>query len=380
MIKNNLLAGACDGWLGFDFRGSNHILLSILQYPKEAHLTRRFYYWLPKIGEPEAIIHRIDAPSHAHLTCKKILYSTWQELDALLKQRIASKTICMEYWPDGAIPTYSIVDAGTFQYLTSLGATITSSWNLLGSTLAGLSTEQQQSHLQAAKHLEAIVKETIQQLKSPSTEYSLQQFILTKFKELNLVTEHPPIVAFGPNAALPHYEPTKERSSTIASENVLLIDLWAKLSKDNAVYADLTKVFYVGKNPSDEILSAYSALYVAQESAINYIKNEFKAGHTVRGSDVDTVCRTSIGKAGFGPYFTHRTGHNITTQLHGPGPNIDGYETNDVRVLLPRSCSSIEPGIYIPGKFGLRTECNILIQQDMQVVVSGKANPQLEMI
>lgn len=376
MFKNIQLSLKTDGWLGIDFRGNNHILLSILGYPKEAHLTRRFYFWLPKNGDAEAIIHKIDEPSHSHLDCKKILYSTWQELDALLKARVATKNICVEYWPYGSIPTYSIVDGGTFEYLKRLGASITSSWNLLGSTLAALSFEQQQSHLTAAKVLETIVKETIQQLKEPCTEYSLQQFILSKFRERDLVTDHSPIVAYGPNAALPHYEPSKLQSSLIGQENVLLIDLWAKLNKPNSAFADLTKVFYVGKKPSAEILRAYSALHDAQENAINFIKEK----KMVRGCDVDTICRKTITDAGFGPYFTHRTGHSITTQLHGPGPNIDGYETLDERELLPSSCSSIEPGIYIPGEFGLRTECNILIQQDMQVVVSGKANSKLECI
>ncbi len=381
-IKSLLLSQSIDGWLSYDFRGNNKILLSLLKYPLDAHLTRRFFLWIPSKGDPIAIVHRIDEDAHTKLNIDKFFYSTWQELEAILNPLVNGKKIAMEYWPHGAIPTFSIVDAGTFEWISSMKTTILSSWPIVGSLLYTLSERQQKSHLEAAQILEMAVQECLKflHLKRGCSEYDLQLFLINYLTGKNLIFDHPPIIAFGSNGALPHYEVDRNNKTIITQDNVLLIDLWGKLKDDHAIYADLTKVFYIGSSPSQYILNAYQALVTAQKATIELIMNSYSSKTTCTGAELDRTCRNEVIRSGFGEYFTHRTGHNITETLHGPGPNLDSYETLDERSILPSSCFSIEPGIYIPGKFGLRTECNILIRKDFQITISGKAEDFLRAI
>jgi Xaa-Pro aminopeptidase len=345
-----------DGWLLYDFRRSNPIAADFLDL--SGFHTRRWFYFIPKSGEPRGLFHRIECHNFDHLL----------ELEAKLGQMLSSvKKVAMEYSPKNAIPYVSRVDAGTVELVRSLGVEVVSSADLVQLFFAVLTPEQYQTHLFAAKALNAIKDKAFaliaERIKAGKTvnEYEVQQLIWHELPKYGLASEGPPIVAINANAANPHYQPTEDIFAPIQKGDLVLIDLWAKKETAGSIYADITWMGYVGDSLPGDIAEIWGVETAARDEAIAFITERIAKGRKVYGCEVDDVVRGVIEKAGYGLNFTHRTGHSIGTEDHGNGVNIDNFETEDKRELIPGVCFSIEPGIYIEGKYGFRTEIDMFI-------------------
>ncbi|MCE5293780.1 MAG: M24 family metallopeptidase [Chlamydiales bacterium] len=369
-----------DGWLIYDFHGKNALGLELLGIDANQLLSRRFYYWIPKSGTPIKIVHHIEAQTLNHLPGDQIAYESWQSLDSALTSTLkGQKRIAMEHSPMGAIPVLSTLDAGLYEWLHKKKIEVVNSWILAKNFICRWTPAQLKAHKDAAKFLMNTFETSFERVQNALasrkkiTEYSLQQDILQSYEDNGFMTEHAPVVAVGPNSVLSHYSPTKEIDTRITKDSLLLIDIWCKKNKEHAPYADFTQVAFYGKTPSSEMIKVYNTVKAAQTAGIEFVKKSLKQGKDVFGCDVDDVCRKIIQKQGYGQYFVHRTGHNIHTMLHGLGPNLDNYETHDSRPLMPRTCYSVEPGIYIPKAFGVRLECNIFIHDNLSVEVTGQS-------
>lgn len=369
-----------DGWLIYDFHAHNLLGLELLGISSDQLLTRRFFYWIPKKGSPLKIVNQIEAHVVKHLPGDQIAYESWQSLEMTLKSTLrGTRCIAMEHSPLGLIPVLAKLDAGLYQWLQAHKIEVVDSWPLAKHFTCQWDNAQLKAHKEASKFLLKTFTHCFElaHKKSHLTEYDLQQEILQKFLEAGVRTDHPPIVATGTNSALPHYSPTQKLSAPLEKESLLLLDMWCKKDRKFAPFADLTQVAYLGKKPPQKMVEVYAIVKAAQDEAIEFIQTSFAKGKEVMGCEVDDVCRQVIQKAGYGKYFVHRTGHNIHTMLHGLGPNLDNFETHDTRALLPRSCYSVEPGIYLPKAFGIRLECNIFIHETLKVEVTGRSPKEL---
>ncbi|HWP41645.1 MAG TPA: M24 family metallopeptidase [Blastocatellia bacterium] len=388
-IQQALKEASLDGWLFYSFRDSDPIAANILGTGGEGHIaTRRWFYLIPQSGEPTKIVHSIERDVLDHLPGRKLVYLPWQQLRAHLGDSLTALAsdrpprVAMQYSPEAAIPYLSRVDAGTVELVRSFGVEPVSSANLVQQFESAWNDEQLAMHEESARGLYESVHlafdEIGRRIKDavPTTEYDIQQFILGCFADRGMITRDPPIVAVNANSALPHYEPTREKHSPIRAGDFVLIDLWAKLDRPGSVYADITWTCFAGESVPDEINRVFTVVRDARDAATNFVKEAFAKGLTIHGWQVDDVCRKVIVDAGYGDYFIHRTGHNIHTEVHGNGANIDNLETRDDRVLIPRTCFSIEPGIYLEGKFGVRSEIDVYVSEREARVTGGQ--PQQE--
>jgi Xaa-Pro aminopeptidase len=352
--------------------------------------TRRWFYLVPTSGEPVKLNHSIERHVLDRLPGRQLIYLPWQQLHEYLKTELLrlSNTrkprVAMQYSPDNAIPYLSRVDGGTIELIRSFGVDIISSADLVQVFESAWNDEQLQMHEEAARGLYDSVKEAFAEIGkrinagTPTTEYDIQQFILERFAARGMFSKDPPIVAVNGNAAQPHYEPTREQHSPINKGDFVLIDLWAKLDRPNSVYAVITWTSFVGEQVPDEVTKVFNVVRDARDAATDFVKSAFSAGRTIYGWQVDDACREVIDKAGYGDYFIHRTGHSIHTEVHGNGANIDNLETKDSRLLIPRTCFSIEPGIYLEGRFGVRSEIDVYVSENEARVTGGE--PQREVV
>ncbi len=366
-----------DGWLLYDFRGLN-ILAARVTGTADGHRTRRWFYYVPATGEPKKLVHRIEPAALDHLPgSDKTVYLKWQELEAGVGKLVSgAKRVAMEYSPRNGNPYVSRVDAGTVELVRSFGVEVVSSGDLIQRFEATWDDEQWAMHLEAAKHTDAaygvawaFVAEEIRK-QGYTTETAVQARIMRHFADHGLTTDHPPIVGEGPHSADPHFAPSAATDRRIAPGSFVLIDLWAKLDKPRAVYSDLTRVGYVGEDVPAKINEVFHVVAAARDAAIDRVKRAFAAGKPLQGWEVDGAARDVIERAGYGAYFVHRTGHNIGQETHGNGAHMDGLETREDRRVLPRTCFSVEPGIYLP-EFGVRSEVNVYIDQNGGVHVTG---------
>lgn len=368
-----------DGWLLYDFRGSNDLALDIMNISKESHLTRRLYYFIPAKGIPFKIVNGIESWHLDHLPGKKLIYTSHQTMYENIKTALKNKkVIAMEYSPKNAIPYVSRVDAGTIEQIKSFGVKIKSSGDLISLFTATWSEQQYKENIPVANALTQIVSNSFELIKKkhfahkPITEYDVQQFIMSEFAKRKYFTDFPPIVGVNQNSANPHYTPTKNNNKKISAGDLVLIDLWAKKNKPNGVWADITWTGFMGKSVPEKYAKVFNIVADARDSAFNFIKNRIESGKEVRGYEADNVARKVISDAGYGKYFIHRTGHSICVDLHGSGAHLDNFETRDERLLLPSTSFSIEPGIYIKGKFGIRSEIDVFITKNKKVISTGK--------
>lgn len=373
-----------DAWLLYDFRGSNDLALDILDVPKNSHLTRRFYYLIPVKGTPVKIVNAIEAGHLDHLPGKKLIYSNHQSLTNHLKNSLKNlKTISMEYSPLNAIPYVSKVDAGTIEQIKSSGVKVKSSADLISSFTAVWSSVQLKDNKPVAAALVKIVKDSFNYIKNnilggiTLTEFDIQQFVMNEFEKRNYETDHPPIVGVNENSANPHYSPEKNNSKRIKRGDFVLIDLWAKVKKSSSVWSDITWVGYAGEKIPKKYIDIFNIVSKGRDSAFNLIEKRFNNKKEIRGYEVDDACRKVINDAGYGKYFIHRTGHSITTELHGSGAHMDNYETKDERLLLPSTSFSIEPGIYFKNDFGIRSEIDVYITKNGKVISTGEKQKEI---
>lgn len=371
-IQSALGRAGVDGWLLYDFHGLNPVAVGMLELP--GMTTRRFFVFIPAKGGPVAITHAIEQGPWAAWPKNwgKEKYSSWRQLESLLGDLVKGKKLAMEYSPGDAVPYLDRVPAGVIEMVRSAGATIVSSADLVSTFYAVWNDDQRASHERAARAVSTIGQEAIRLAGSradsatPLTEYALQAWILERFAAGGLETDHGPIVAIGPNAANPHYEPTPEQSATIKRGDILLVDLWAR--EKGGVFADQTWMGSLGK-PSDRDQKIWLAVRDARDAAIALLRERATARKPLRGGEVDDAAREVITKRGFGEQFIHRTGHSIDPRdLHGSGPHIDNLETREERVLIPGVGFSIEPGIYFAGDVGMRSEVNGLMGTDSVLI------------
>ncbi|MCI0708333.1 MAG: M24 family metallopeptidase [Ignavibacteriae bacterium] len=378
-IQQALQEEKIDGWLLYNFRGSNVFATRVLALPEHILQTRRYFYFIPAKGEPKKLVHNIEQWNLDALPGKKQVYLSWKSLEDGLKTILnGAKRVAMEYSQRNAIPYVSNVDGGTIELVREAGVEVVSSMNLVQRFEARWTDEQARDNFETAKHLRQIVDLTFgfirEQIRSKRalTEYDVQQFMLDEFKRRGIKTDSDPNCSVNANSANPHYEPTKDVHSPIHEGDFVLIDLWAKKDKPHSVYADITWTGFVGASVPDDYKLIFDVVRGGRDSALNFVRSSFKVGKEIYGYQVDDAAREYIQSKGYGEYFVHRTGHSIGEEIHGNGANMDNLETRDERKVILMTSFSIEPGVYLPGKFGVRSEIDVFISANREVIVTGE--------
>jgi Xaa-Pro aminopeptidase len=374
-----------DGWLLYDFRGLNVLARRVIGLGEEAMLSRRWFYFVPARGEPRKLVHRIEPHSLDAVPGPAQVYLRWQELEAGVAALVAgARRVAMEYVPRNANPYVSRVDAGTVELVRSCGAEVVPSGDLVQRFEACWDDEQWAMHQEAARHTRSaydaafgFLAERVRRAGSVR-ETEVQQRIMEHFAAHGLVTDHPPICAVGPHSGDPHYAPGPGSDAPIREGDFVLIDLWAKLDRPRAVYSDLTWTGFVGTEVPGRYREVFSIVARARDAAIARVREAFARREPLPGWQVDQAARDVIDRAGYGAAFCHRTGHSIGQETHGNGANMDNLETREERRVLPRTCFSVEPGIYLP-EFGVRSEVNVFVDGASQVHVTG-GDPQTEVV
>ena len=378
-IQQALQDAQVDGWLFYDFHNRDAIAARILKMDTGRFASRRWYYYIPAHGQPKKLVHKIEPWRCDHLPGEKYIYLPWQQQHELLKNILGqARRIAMQYSPNNAIPYVSIVDAGTVELIRSFGIEVVSSADLVGRFEASMSMDDWHSHEEAGAALQQVKDETFKEIgrritagQNP-TEFEVQLFMHGLMKRHELKWEDGPIVAVNEHAADPHFEPTEENSFSMKDGDLVLLDLWGKKDRPGSIYYDITWMGYIGKKVPEKIESIFNIVRSARDMALQFVTDKFLKTEPVFGWQVDDVCREVIVKAGYGDYFTHRTGHNIGEQVHGNGVNIDNLETKDERQILPGLCFSVEPGIYLPDeKMGFRTEIDVFVTEKGEIKVCG---------
>jgi Xaa-Pro dipeptidase len=383
-IQAALREANLDGWLFYDFRHSDPLAYRILKIPSAGVTTRRWFYYVPVVGEPVKVVHSIERSRLDALPGRRAVYRSWQELrdavrDALssggLKsRRVVIRNVAMQYSPNNDIPYVARVDAGTVELVRSMpGVAVVTSADLVQQFEATLSPEQLATHREAADKIHRVITDAFAEIarrvraNTPTTEYDIQQFINRRLDEEGL-TSGGPNVSSGANTANPHYQPTAEASAPIRRGDFVLFDVSEKLKRPGSIVADQTWVGYVGETVPEEYVKVFNIVREARDSATDFVRAAFRQGRPVRAAEVDDVARGVIKRAGYGEQFTHRTGHSIGEEGHGNGANIDDFETRDSRRVIAHTCFSIEPGVYLEGRFGVRSEINVYVaERDIEV-------------
>jgi len=375
-IQRELRSAELDGWLFYDFHHRDPIATRVLGLKNGGMGTRRWFYLIPSRGMPCKLVHRIESGALDSLPGRKLLYASLDELNHNLPRLIGrAGKVAMQYSPHNAIPYISLVDAGTVEMVRAAGCKVVSSADLVQKFEACWSAEQYKTHLRAGHVIDRATQGAFARAgarvraRKHLTEYDLQQWILDQFRANGVTTEEPPIVAVGPHTGDPHYEPRVKHSAAIRAGDLLLLDVWGKLDQPGSVYYDITWVGYLGDQVPRKYAEIFDHVREARDRAVDFVRQSMAARRVIRGWQVDKVAREVIRKSGFAKCFVHRTGHNIGQEVHGNGANMDDLETHDSRTVLPHTCFSIEPGIYLKA-FGVRSEVNVYVG-DTEARVTG---------
>jgi Xaa-Pro aminopeptidase len=381
-IQQALREAQLDGWLFYDHHHRDPIAYRILGLSEGLHITRRWYYFVPATGEPRKLVHRVESQRLDPLPGRAQLYSSWQELESGLRQMLGgAERIAMQYSPRNAIMYVSMVDAGTIEVLRELGKTIVSSADLVSRFEAVLTLDQEKSHYEAQSKIDSILEAGFREIGrrvrsgAGTTEYEMVEWLQHAMADAGLVWEHGPNVSVNANSVDGHYEPTAEAHSPIRSGDFLLIDIWARPNREATVFYDITWTGVVDREPTAQEQAVFTTVRNARDAAIAKVKQAFAVGKPIAGWEADDAARAVIRDAGYAEYFTHRTGHNIATEVHGNGAHLDNLETHDERLLLPHTCFSVEPGIYLKD-FGVRSEVNMMTG-DREASVTGRVQTEL---
>jgi Xaa-Pro aminopeptidase len=383
-IQSALRDRNIDAWLFYDHHHRDPIAYRVLGLPKDSMVSRRWFYLVPAEGDPIKLVHKIE-PGHLDtLPGIKRLYAGWQELFAQVKLMLSNhRDIAMQYSPNNLVFYVSLVDGGTIDLIRGLGKNVISSGDLVAQFEATWTEEQVQSHYAAGDAIDAITAAAFQEVghrvrHGGISERQLQDWFLEAFRRENIETEDPPIVAVNAHAGNPHFETRAADPTPITDGSLLLLDVWGKKNTPNAVYYDITWVGFVGKAPSEKIREVFEIVRGARDVGIKTVQDAVAAFRPIAGWEVDRAVRGHIKKAGYGDYFIHRTGHSIGMEVHANGANMDDLEIHDERQILPNSCFSIEPGIYLP-EFGVRSEINMLVRQNA-AEVTGRIQREIVII
>ncbi len=383
-IQSALRERNIDAWLFYDHHHRDPIAYRILGLPASLMVTRRWFYLIPAEGEPVKLVHKIESHHLDSLPGSARQYAGWQELFDKLKGLLGPYLdVAMQYSPNNLVFTVSLVDAGTIELIRGLGKNVVSSADLVAQFEATWTEEQIKTHYAARDAVDAITAEAFKEIgrrvrSGKTNEYTIQQWFMEAFRRENLITDDPPIVAVNANSGNPHYEPHAEGSAAIREGDFVLLDVWAKKNSPDAVYYDITWTGFIGKNPSDRIREVFEVVTQARDIGVKTVMDAVSAGRAIAGWEVDRAVRTHIKDAGFGDFFVHRTGHAIGTDVHANGANMDDLEIHDERQILPNSCFSIEPGVYL-SEFGVRSEVNVLVRRK-NAEVTGKIQREIVII
>ncbi|HTY54815.1 MAG TPA: M24 family metallopeptidase, partial [Candidatus Binataceae bacterium] len=374
-----------DGWLFYDFRASDPIAYRILGLGDSEMSTRRWFYFVPAAGEPRALVSAVEPNRLDQLPGVREVYRSAAEMESGLRNLLGgAQRVAMDYSPNCAIPYVSRVDAGTIELVRALGVEPVSAADLIQRFEAVLDSEQLVSHRRATLALREIVDQSFAEIArlvrsgERCDELGIQRFVLDAIAAHGLVIEQPPIVAVNAHSALPHFSPTAEDSAAIRRDDFVLLDLWAKEPGPNSIYGDLTWTAFVGDSVPREYAEVFAVVAAARDAAVELIRRRLGSGEPVSGMDADRAAREVIERAGYGSAFVHRTGHSIGREVHGTGANLDSLETLDHRTLIDHTCFSVEPGIYLPGRFGVRSELDVSIEDGVAAISGGP--PQQEII
>ena len=378
-LRDALAAANVDGWLLFDFHGLNPVASRVLGL--SGMNTRRLFVLLPRDGEPTAVAHKIELQGLEGFPGRVIPYARWSELHEALESLVSGRTLAMEISPEDAVPYLDRVPYGVVELLRRLGATVVPSAALVSRFAARWSAAEAADHRAAAEILASVAREILTQAAreagSGLTESALQARVVSSVESRGLVFDDPPIVAFGPNSAKPHYEPHPGKDGTLRSGDVILLDLWAGRSR-TTVFADQTWIGFAGARPPERVARVWETVRDARDAAVATVQRAAAERRPIAGYEADRAARGVIEAAGFGDAFVHRTGHSIDRDLHGSGPHLDDYETHDDRLLVRGIGFSVEPGIYLPGEFGVRSELNVFWSERGPEVTPRQ--PQVEVI
>lgn len=384
-IQEALRAEGLDGWLFCDHHRRDPLAYRVLGLDPTRVPTRRWYYLIRATEDPVGLVHRIERDVLDGLPGARVVYAGWQEQwEALRGVLRGCRRVAMQYSRHGAIPQVSLVDAGTVELVRDLGVEVVSAADLIQLFEARWTQEALALHLEAGRLVDRIREEAFRWLSERRRsgevvrEYAVKQFLLDRFREHNLCTEHGPIVAAGRNSSLPHYEPEPHRDREIEGGEVVLMDVWAKLDCPGAVYCDFTWVGFCGHEAPDRVREIFYIVKGARDRALALVERRVAAGEVIRGYEVDDEARGYIQAKGYGACFTHRTGHSIGVEVHGAGANMDNLETHDERRIIPWTCFSIEPGIYLED-FGIRSEIDVFVTE-REVKVTGEVQQEIVLI
>lgn len=384
-IQEALRRQKIDAWLFYDILHRDPIAYRVLGL---GHVLakRRWFYMIPARGTPRKLAHRIESATLDSLPGEKMLYAAAEELEKNLKKLIGrAKKVAMQYSPKNSIPYISLVDAGTVELIRAQGCKVVTSADLVQEFEAAWSRKQLASHRAAGKVIDAITQAAFSEAArrvsagDSFTEYDLQQWIVGQFNANEVESDSAPIVAVGPHSGDPHYEPREQGSSPIRRGDLLLLDIWAKTRTPNSVYYDITWVGFLGGKIPEKCAKVFAIVRDARQAAVEFVKENISAGRAIEGWQVDRAAREVIRKAGYAKYFVHRTGHNIGQEVHGAGANMDSLETRDVRRIIPHTCFSVEPGIYLP-EFGIRSEVNVYVSDGKAEVTGAEQSDILKLL
>ncbi len=375
LIQQTLRRWDIDGWLLYDFHRSNPIAYEILNI-QNGIITRRWFYWIPKEGTPIKLIHSIEAEYFENLPGRNCVYTGWQEMNAHLEGMLSTaNNVAMEYSPHGAIPYISRVDSGTIELIKSFHVDVVSSADLVQLFQSRWDEEAYDLHKQTVPQLFRIkddafrlVAEKIKQ-GNTITEFQLQNWLLQQYEQYELTSDNPPIVAVNDHSGQPHYSPTQDTSKPIKEGDFLLLDIWAKKPDPRATYVDITWTAFAGAEVPERYQHIFEIVASARDCGVQLIRDRWDANQSIAGWEVDNAVRAIIEEAGYGKFFTHRTGHSLDTSSHGNGVNIDNLETQDRRKIIPGLGFTIEPGIYL-SEFGVRSEIDVFIEEGGPVVTT----------
>ncbi|HXA05933.1 MAG TPA: M24 family metallopeptidase [Bryobacteraceae bacterium] len=384
-IQDALRREGMDGWLFFDHHGRDPLAYRVLGLSPATHATRRWYYFIPAQGEPRGLVHRIESGVLDAVPGEKVRYSSWTEQTGGLKQLLGgARRVAMQYSPRCAIPYVAMVDAGTVELVREQGVEVVSSAELIQHFEVRWNAAALESHLEAGRRVDRVRAEAFRLIGERTRnggsvqELEVKTFVRDGFAKAGLTTDHGPIVGVNANASNPHYEPMEGTTQPIRAGDLVLLDMWAKLDQPGAVYYDITWTGYCGANPPEEMRKVFGVVRDGRDRAIERVQKGLRAGEPVRGFEVDDAARGYIASQGYGQFFVHRTGHSIGQEVHGNGANMDNLETHDERRIVPWTCFSIEPGIYLE-KFGVRSEVNVFVEE-RDARVTGEMQKELVLL
>ena len=378
-LSEVLARAGLDGWLLFSFQGLNPVATRVLGL--SGMNTRRLFVLFPRSGEPVAVAHKIELQGLETFPGRVIPYARWTELHEALASLVAGRTLAMEISPGNAVPYLDRVPFGVVELLQGFGARIVPSGLLVSRFAARWSAEELEDHRFAAEVLAEVARATLRDAVRDRTgrlsESALQARVVAAVEARGLVFDELPIVGFGPNSAKPHYEPHAGSDAILKEGDLVLLDLWAGRRR-NTVFADQTWIGFAGTRVPDRVGEVWRAVRGARDAALESLRRAAAEGKSIAGYEADRAARAVVEAAGFADAFVHRTGHSIDRSLHGSGPHLDDYETHDDRVLLPGIGFSVEPGIYLPGAFGIRSEVNVYMTESGPEVTPRE--PQVDLI